>query len=864
MKKLIILSQFLLECFFLTAQQKGATPIVNGQQSIAKNTYAVVVGISNYQDKDIPDLRFADKDAEAFANFLRSEAGGKLDVNHLKVLINSEATMAQFAIALDWLWEVCKENDRAIIYFSGHGDVEKKSITQPGYLLCWDAPAHVYMSGGAFALPMFQDVITTLSTQNKAKVIIITDACRSGKLSGTSVGGTQITGSNLAKQYANEIKILSCQPNEFSIEGNQWGGGRGAFSYHLLQVLYGMADLDSDHQVTLKEIGKYLDERVSEEVSPLQQNPMVVGSVTEKIANVIPEILSTVKDGNLYRIKLFSSIDSRGIADEVLANVDSNIVNLYLAFNRALKNKQYLFAENGSDLNDYADYYYKKLIAEPKLERLYNAITRNYAASLQDDAQQTINEWLKTSQNSTLNLNKIESKSRLTNKLWTKKVRLFPRCLERAAELLGSRHYMYKVIMARSKFFEGYLLANSSNNPDAEMGYRAFSFLRQSLDWLPDQPHVYWQMSQVYASLIPRPDSLEYYTRKALELIPNWTFACCDAAFNISNKFKMFDRAESYLNQASMLDSASLLLKNAWGSIYSITHRYREAEMIFNKVVQYDSTYLYAFYNLGIMYSEVHNFEKAEAAFKKVIQLDSTLALPWNNLGKVFADTRRFDSAETVFKKAIQLDSTTFIAWYNLGIMYSEVRNYKKAEATFKKAIQLDSSHALAWNNLGKVFADTRQFEKAETTFEKAIQLDSSIALTWNNLGKVYIDIRQFEKAEATLKKAIQVDSTLSISWNNLSNVYYDTRRLSEAENALRNATKFDSTFGLAWYNLACVQSLQKVPEQAFNNLEQAIKNGYKEFDWIQKDDDLALLRENKVKWNMLMQRYFPEKVNGK
>ena len=210
MKKLIILSQFLLECFFLTAQQKGATPIVNGQQSIAKNTYAVVVGISNYQDKDIPDLRFADKDAEAFANFLRSEAGGKLDVNHLKVLINSEATMAQFAIALDWLWEVCKENDRAIIYFSGHGDVEKKSITQPGYLLCWDAPAHVYMSGGAFALPMFQDVITTLSTQNKAKVIIITDACRSGKLSGTSVGGTQITGSNLAKQYANEIKILSC------------------------------------------------------------------------------------------------------------------------------------------------------------------------------------------------------------------------------------------------------------------------------------------------------------------------------------------------------------------------------------------------------------------------------------------------------------------------------------------------------------------------------------------------------------------------------------------------------------------------------------------------------------------------------
>ncbi|MBK9017573.1 MAG: hypothetical protein IPM82_27970, partial [Saprospiraceae bacterium] len=26
---------------------------------------------------------------------------------------------------------------------------------------------------------------------------------------------------------ANEVKILSCQPSRFSLEGEQWGGGRG-------------------------------------------------------------------------------------------------------------------------------------------------------------------------------------------------------------------------------------------------------------------------------------------------------------------------------------------------------------------------------------------------------------------------------------------------------------------------------------------------------------------------------------------------------------------------------------------------------------------------------------------------------------
>ncbi|MBK8956485.1 MAG: caspase family protein [Saprospiraceae bacterium] len=112
----------------LLAQTKGAQIKTPSPQSGGGRgeAYAVVIGISDYQDPGIPDLRFADKDAEAFANYLRSDAGGNLDNDHLKVLINENATMAQFANALDWLWEVCKEGDQAIIYFSGHGDVEKK------------------------------------------------------------------------------------------------------------------------------------------------------------------------------------------------------------------------------------------------------------------------------------------------------------------------------------------------------------------------------------------------------------------------------------------------------------------------------------------------------------------------------------------------------------------------------------------------------------------------------------------------------------------------------------------------------------------------------------------------------------------
>ena len=73
------------------------------QSRNSSSTYAVVVGISDYQDEEIPDLRFADKDALAFAGFLQSPAGGSLDEDHLKVLTNEQATLGQFDAALWWL-----------------------------------------------------------------------------------------------------------------------------------------------------------------------------------------------------------------------------------------------------------------------------------------------------------------------------------------------------------------------------------------------------------------------------------------------------------------------------------------------------------------------------------------------------------------------------------------------------------------------------------------------------------------------------------------------------------------------------------------------------------------------------------------
>ncbi|MBK9110018.1 MAG: caspase family protein [Saprospiraceae bacterium] len=258
----------------------------NHQRASNSNTFAVVVGISNYHDKGIPDLKYAHRDAIAFVDWLKGTGMVKVPEDHIQLLIDSMATRAQFNAALDGILDQAREGDLVYLYFSGHGDVETKTIAKFGYLLCYDSPPNNY-AAGAFSLDYLQAIVSTLAS-NKTKVVVIADACHAGKLAGSNVLGSRLTSTELVRQYANEIKILSCQPNETSVEGEYWGGGRGVFSYYLTDGLSGFADQNEDRQIKLMELANYLQTNVSRDVDPHKQIPVIAGDLSETI-NLVDE-----------------------------------------------------------------------------------------------------------------------------------------------------------------------------------------------------------------------------------------------------------------------------------------------------------------------------------------------------------------------------------------------------------------------------------------------------------------------------------------------------------------------------------------------------------------------------------------------
>ena len=199
--------------------------------TVTGNTYAIIIGISQY--KLVPSLQYAHKDAQAFEDFLLSDAGGRVPKANIETFLNENANRNNVADAISIIARKAKPGDRVYFFFAGHGDMEDLTQIENGLLLLYNCPNGNYfgMKDDVLEILDLKRYLSPLS-QKGTEMIFIVDACHSGNLKG-GVEGVQQTAAALSASWGKEYKILSCQPNQLSLESKEWGGGRGLFSLQL-------------------------------------------------------------------------------------------------------------------------------------------------------------------------------------------------------------------------------------------------------------------------------------------------------------------------------------------------------------------------------------------------------------------------------------------------------------------------------------------------------------------------------------------------------------------------------------------------------------------------------------------------------
>lgn len=694
----------------LFSQEKGRDGLVPVNSTQSGTTRAVVVGISDYQHPDIPDLRFAHRDAEAFAEWLRYTSGKKLDGNKLHVLLNAEATASRILNEIVWLVEESEPGDEAIIFFSGHGDVQR-AFGQDGYLLCNDASPQLYGAGGAISMHLLKEATTSLSTNKRTRIMLIVDACRAGKLTGSVLGGPQLTVQSMMRQFEQETKLLACQPNEVSLESSQWGEGNGVFSYFVIQGLSGGADEDENGTITLYEMKRYLEEHILQETAPILQHPTITGNPELVLARLPIEMAGTASTSKSF--PNFQMIEQRSYEELLFHDADTSLLFLVNKFKNAIAREEF-FSSTGAS----AETLYNQILKHPGLnEKANRYLTRYYAAALQDDAQRTL-----------MNLLAVETRTVTAGQELLPKMQKFPQQIRRAAMLLGPKHIIYNDLLAREALFEGMALyLKTSEQTDSSSAAQVMAAYSRSLEFQSDSTLAYYGMSRCLAVKMNNPDSALTILHKLHELAPVWTLPGAVLAYELCENYGRFKDAVELIKRNLEIDSMCIPTNTA----------------------------------LGALYHHLPNVSKAIMAFEYVVSLDSTNALAWSNLGAELMRKKDWINAKNAIQKAIRLNPSLTRGHHNLGALFLHQGKLSEAEACYITALHLSPNLLANLDSLASLYQLINKPDLALAFCDTMLSLQPQYASALFRKASIYLDMGAHETSFHFLTSALRIEPEL-------------------------------------------------------------------------------------------------------
>ena len=252
----------------------AAAASLHGADVAPGKTWALLVGISQYQK--LPHdlwLQYPDADATAFSRFLASAQGGSVPAGQILVLTNEQATTAAVRAGLrGFLKDRPGKNDTVYVLIAGHGTVDNTGA----YILTWDSdPENL----AATALPMAELHSVVEEELNRAgRVILLADVCRAATIAGQKTASLGAVVEKIGEAPGEMLGLMAARPKELSIEGPDFGGGHGAFTWAVLQGLTGAADTDRDGSVSAGELIDYVSAQVPK-LTGNRQHPRDFGNM---------------------------------------------------------------------------------------------------------------------------------------------------------------------------------------------------------------------------------------------------------------------------------------------------------------------------------------------------------------------------------------------------------------------------------------------------------------------------------------------------------------------------------------------------------------------------------------------------------
>ena len=249
---------------------------------------ALLIGVEGYEK--VPVLKYVGNDIQLLSEVLSDRCGFEVTqvidtavdetTQRIGPTTHRDVLMKKIKTWIDGMsWA-----DTAVLYFSGHGFVDKDGKL---YLASLNCDRRDPVPGGV-PVEWLREQLSRCPAHCK---VLLLDACHAGTSKG---GGATAKAIEVEMRKASDVTTLaSCKGNE---ESQLWLGKRQSlFTYWLAEATKGHADTNADGQVAIDELTKYVKRNVSRTAKKLghQQTPMLlVGDKAKKSLQLAPKPIS--------------------------------------------------------------------------------------------------------------------------------------------------------------------------------------------------------------------------------------------------------------------------------------------------------------------------------------------------------------------------------------------------------------------------------------------------------------------------------------------------------------------------------------------------------------------------------------------
>ncbi len=242
--------------------------------------YILAIGVGQYEDPELPPLRFANNDANDLVELMKKQEQGLYEKVVIRTLLDEEATQKSILKGLDWIRSEITSRDVAMIFFSGHGMKDARDDSY--YFLPADSKKEELLVT-AVSYDHIKNAIFSIA----GKALVFVDSCYSGNVLGAKNFDNDITFiiQELAQAENGVVAFTSSTGKQISYEDPKWGNG--AFTKALLEGLRGERFFGKRGEITVNMLELYISQRVKEltegRQTPASKKPDTVADFTVAI-----------------------------------------------------------------------------------------------------------------------------------------------------------------------------------------------------------------------------------------------------------------------------------------------------------------------------------------------------------------------------------------------------------------------------------------------------------------------------------------------------------------------------------------------------------------------------------------------------